>query len=135
MTQKDLRDKDREVLRQIAKGNTDIQEITESTTLENHEVNYCFTKLEDLDLIQVEKPGGRVTRVVNGQKRNFQAPKQAELSEKGVQCLDEFEFGNRLDFKDLSHTELVDKVNDLEREVEELKQSFWLFKKQIQKKL
>jgi len=129
-----LRDKDRAVLHHIQNGRDDIQRITEATTLENHEVNYCFTKLEKLDLIEVEKPDGMVERVVDGQKRVFEAPKKAEIIVGDVDDylddldpLDEYEM--------LSREELSWKVGELEQEVEELSKSLIIIKKQIQDRL
>ncbi|GAB7009039.1 hypothetical protein [Halorubrum trueperi] len=69
-----LRDKDEIVLQAIQQGNNDIQKITETTTLENHEVNYCFTKIEDLNLIHVEKSDGYTTRNINGQNKSSKYP-------------------------------------------------------------
>jgi hypothetical protein len=57
--------------------------VSDSVDRENHEVNYCFTKLAEQDLIRVEKPDGMVERVVDGQPREFQAPKQATLTDRG----------------------------------------------------
>lgn len=132
-----LRDKDRVVLQAIQAGNDDIQEITSETTLENHEVNYCFTKLEDLDLITVEKPDGYTTRVINGQKRTFKAPKKAQLNPQGVQALEE----NQPDkqdleqYENLTHRELVEKVHQLENEIQRLETVIQGFRKQVQKHL
>ena len=81
----ELREKDRVVLNRIQNGEDDVQKLTEATSLENHEVNYCFRKLEKLDLITVEKPEGTVERVIDGQKRVFEAPKQATLTNRGKQ--------------------------------------------------
>ncbi|SDQ40752.1 type IV secretory system conjugative DNA transfer family protein [Natronobacterium texcoconense] len=83
----ELREKDRRVLECIREGKDDVQKITEATCLENHEVNYCFRKLKDLDLVEIEKPEGKVERVIDGQKRVFQAPKKASLTELGYRSL------------------------------------------------
>lgn len=131
MTGEELREKDLEVLRQIADGNNDVQRITSATTLKNHEVNYCFTKLQNLDLIQVEKPSGRVTREINGQKRNFQAPKQAELTDKGRQHLKLSVQVDLNEYENLSHSELVEKIHELERRFEDLERKFEVFRIQV----
>jgi predicted transcriptional regulator len=130
MTQ--LRDKDHAVLHQIHNGNTDIQQITEATTLTNREVNYAFQKLATQDLIQVHKPDGMIERVVNGQKRVFQHPKQAQLTTKGEQSLTEHPPQT---YDDMTHEELVQKVRDLENEVESLRNSLETFREQVQKRL
>ncbi|WP_049937261.1 hypothetical protein [Haloplanus natans] len=131
----EIRDKDHVVLSHIEEGRDDVQKITEETTLENHHVSYSFEKLEDLGLLTVEKPDKMVERVVAGQKRVFQHPKQAELTEKGLQYLEESQSENVTEYEDVSHGELVERVGDLEDQVDQLKESFRLFKKQIQQKL
>lgn len=128
-----LRDKDKAVLNHIKEGRDDIQKITEATTLENHEVNYCFQKLEKLGLIEVEKPDGMVERVVDGQKRVFEAPKRAELTEQGV------EYNERdkkiTSYNKMSQSEIVEKVRVLEDDIEALEEAFQTFKSQIQREL
>lgn len=124
-----LRAKDEAVLRAIKDGNNDIQQVTEATTLENHEANYCFTKLEKLGLIHIEKQDGYTTRIINGQKRTFKAPKQAHLTEIG-RTLDLNE--EDLDqYQNLNHSELVERVYLLESEIEELERSFEVFRRQV----
>ena len=138
MTQRkfeEIRDKDHLVLQHIKKGLNDTQKITAETTLENHHVSYCFEKLEELGLITVEKPDTMIERIVDGQKRVFQHPKQAELTEKGLQYLENSDSEKVTEYEDLSHGELVEKVKAVEEDVKELEEAFKLFKKQIQNKL
>jgi predicted transcriptional regulator len=130
-----IRDKDHVVLQHIEEGREDVQKITSETTLENHHVSYCFEKLEEQGLITVEKPDKMVERVVDGQKRVFQHPKQAELTDKGLQYLEESETDTEIGYEDMTHSKLVEKVNELEREVEDLKEAFRVFKKQIQQRM
>lgn len=128
-----LRDKDSVVLHHIKEGRDDIQKITEATTLENHEVNYCFTKLEKLDLIEVKKPDGRVERVIDGQKRVFEAPKRAEIT---VENIDDYLDNSDPDEHEmLSREELSRKVGELEQEVNDLRQSLSMLKKQTHESL
>jgi predicted transcriptional regulator len=131
----DIRDKDEVVLRHIKDGNDDVQKITQETRLENHHVSYSFEKLEDLGLIAVEKPDRMIERVVDGQKRVFQHPKKAELTEDGVEYLEDSAGDKVTEYEDMSHQELVERVLKLEQEVDDVKEAFNLFKKQIQKKL
>jgi predicted transcriptional regulator len=138
MTEKEfeeIRDKDHVVLQKIEEGLDDVQKITEETTLENHHVSYSFEKLEQQGLITVEKPDQMVERVVDGQKRVFQHPKQAELMDKGLQYLEESESEDVTEYEGLSHDELVERVITVEEDLDELKEAFKLFKKQIQKKI
>jgi len=78
-----LDEKSRTVLRCIAQGKDDTQKITAATSLDKSAVNYRFQKLHDLDLITVEKPDGKVERVIDGRRYVFDAPKQAALTEEG----------------------------------------------------
>jgi predicted transcriptional regulator len=128
--QDQLRPKDQAVLQAVRDGDTDVQRITEATTLENHEVNYCFTKLQQLGLIDIEKRDGYVTRVVNGQERTFQTPKKAHLTDLGREL--ELHNGEEIDhYEDLTHGELVEKVYQLESEIEQLRLTFESFQKQV----
>jgi predicted transcriptional regulator len=129
-----LRDKDRIVLTCINDGKDDVQKITEATTLENHHVTYAFDKLEDHGLIQVEKPDGMVERKINGQKRVFQHPKQAELTEKGRDQLEQ-EDTDLGEYENLTHRELVEKVHELENQIHGLERQLKMFRKQVQQQL
>ena len=129
-----LRDKDHVVLHQINEGNDDVQKITSETTLENHHVTYALEKLEEHGLIQVEKPDGMVERIINGQKRVFQAPKKAELTEKGRKRLEQEE-ADLDSYENLTHRELVEKVRELENQVEGLERQLTMFRKQVLEKL
>jgi predicted transcriptional regulator len=129
-----IRDKDAAILESIRTGEDDIQKITASTTLSNSEVNYSFQKLEDQGLIEVEKPDGMVERVINGTKQVFEAPKKAKLTDQGEQYLNQLE-KDLDDFEDLNHDEAVEKIRELEQEVESLKSSFRVFKKQVKEQL
>lgn len=129
-----IRDKDHVVLQHIKEGREDVQKITAETTLENHHISYSFEKLEELGLITVEKPDRMVERVVNGQKRVFQHPKKAELTEKGNQYIKR-NSGEVSLYEDLNRRELVQKVKKLDKRVESLESSLSTFKKQIQNQL
>lgn len=131
----EIRDKDRLILTQIKHGNNDVQKITEATTLENHHVTYAFEKLEELALLDVSKPSGTVERVIDGQKRVFQHPKQAELTEKGRQYLEHSEEEDLDEYENLSHSELVEKVHRLENRLDELEKTFQVFREQVQRSL
>jgi polyhydroxyalkanoate synthesis regulator phasin len=75
-----------------------------------------------------------VERVIDGQKRVFQAPKQAELTEQGQERLKKVE--EDLDeYENLTHRELVEKVHQLEDQVEDLEGRLSMFRKQVQEKL
>jgi predicted transcriptional regulator len=133
MTKPELRDKEQIILQQVDSGNDDVQKITSETTLENHHVTYAFQKLEELDLLEVSKPEGTVERIINGQKRVFQHPKQAELTDKGKQYLENTDREDLDQYENLSHSELVEKIHRLENRVEELEKKFEVFRDQVQK--
>lgn len=128
-----LRDKDDTVLHCIQDGQRDVQQITETTTLSNSEVNYSFDKLEDFGLIAVEKPDGMVDRVVNGQRQVFEAPKQASLTDRGRSYLASTVPGKR--YQDMSREELVKRVHEIEEDVSDLEEAFEAFRKQVRQKL
>jgi predicted transcriptional regulator len=130
-----IRDKDHVVLQHIKEGQDDVQKITAETTLENHHVSYCFEKLEQQGLITVDKPDRMVERVVDGQKRVFQHPKKAELTEKGEEYLENAEQEATEMYEDMSHREVVNKLHDLEDEVARLQDAFEAFRKQVQQKI
>jgi predicted transcriptional regulator len=134
MTEPELRDKEHLILQQIQRGNNDVQKITSQTTLENHHVTYAFQKLENLQLVEVSKPDGRVERIIDGQKRVFQHPKQAELTQQGEQYLEHTEPQKIDEYENLTHRELVKRVNTLEKEIEDLTKSFQVFKNQVKKR-
>lgn len=130
-----LRDTDRVVLQCIQKGQNDVQKITAETTLENHHVSYSFEKLENYEMVTVNKPDGMVERVIDGQKRVFQAPTEARLTKKGKQFLEE-QVDEDLDrYEDMSRKELIERVKQLEEQVDELEQKFEVFQKQVKKSL
>ena len=131
MTDHELRDKEHVILQQIQSGNNDVQKITSATTLENHHVTYAFEKLEEVGLLTVSKPEGTVERVIDGQKRVFQHPKQAELTEQGEQYLEREDLEDVEMYEDLSHRELVEKVHELEEQIEELENKFEVFRNQV----
>jgi len=130
-----LRNKDKAVLQAIQEGHDDTQKIKSETTLENHEIRYSLDKLEDLGLVELEQPDGMVERVVDGQKRVFQAPTQAELTRDGENRVRELDSEDSDQYKDLTHSELVKKVHQLESHLEKLHQKFETFQKQVQQRL
>ena len=130
-----LRDIDQAVLHAIQEGHNDTQKITQQTTLKTHRVRYSLKKLEQLGLITVEQPDQMVERVVDGQKRVFQHPKKAELTDKGRRTLRESDQEDLEAYQNLTHKELVKKVNHLETEIQTLKNSMEAFRKQVQEHL
>jgi len=131
----ELRDKDLAVLRAISDGHDDTQKVKSETTLENHEIRYSLDKLENLGLVELEQPDGMVERVVNGQKRVFQAPTRAKLTEYGENQVAELDTEATDRYEDMTHNELVKKLYDLESQIETLHKQFETFQKQVQKRL
>lgn len=129
-----VREKDAAVLGCIENGENDIQLITSATTLSNSEVNYSFRKLENLELIEVEKPEGTVDRVVNGTRQVFEAPKQAVLTELGERYLHQAETDAE-NYHSLDKEDLTEKVRELETQVEDLQTQLKMFQSQVQEKL
>lgn len=127
-----LRDIDQTILHHIQNGHNDTQKITSKTTIKTHRVRYSLEKLQQQGLITVEQPDQMVERVVDGQKRVFQHPKQAQLTEKGEDYLESADREDLDEYENLSHKELVKMAHRLEKQVEELEQSFEIFRKQVQ---
>lgn len=129
-----VREKDHAVLQCLSEGQNTTRSIREETTLSNRDVNHCFDKLEGLGLIETQTPDGRVTEVIDGQKRNFKAPRQAWLTERGVAY---FEWAPREQtrYREMTHEELVERIRELEREVEALHNAFEAFRQQIVREL
>lgn len=130
----ELREKDRTVLKRIQAGDDDVQKITSSTILSNSEVNYCFRKLHDLDLIEVEKPDGMVERTIDGTVQVFEAPKKATLTSEAMD-LEHADVQESDQYHDLSREDLIQKLHQVEDRVDELEQSFETFRKQVQQRL
>ena len=130
-----IREKDYAVLNCIRDGQNDVQLITEATMLNNSEVNYCFRKLSGMGLIKVQEQEGMVERVIDGTTQVFQAPKQATLTENAQTYLERSieDRGDR--YRTLDHEQLVERVHELEAEVEALNQRMEIFRKQVSEQL
>ena len=130
-----IREKDHAVLNCIRDGQNDVQLITEATMLNNSEVNYCFRKLSGMGLIEVQEQEGMVERVIDGTTQVFQAPKQATLTENAQAYLERSteDCGDR--YRALDHEQLVERVHELEAEVEALNQRMEIFRKQVSEQL
>lgn len=109
------------ILQAIANGATDTFEIGNATTLSNRAINYRLDdkdpNLDDRGLVAVEHVDGRVTREDNGQRREFDAPKQVQLTERGRTLLQK---AARIEHhRSMDHEALVEKVLELEKQVDE----------------
>ncbi|RKD95639.1 hypothetical protein [Halopiger aswanensis] len=124
-----LREEDIDVLVEISHGK-DLQEITSTTVYDNGQVNHCFRKLEELDLIQVDRPDGYTTRSVNGQKRTFRTPKRGTLTNKGEEVVSDLE-RDRERYESWSREELVREVQELKQQLNEFETRFQTFKEQV----
>lgn len=129
-----VREKDHSVLACIREGHNTTRKIRETTTLSNREVNHCFDKLEGFGLIETQTPDGRVTEVIDGQTRNFKAPRQAWLTEQGAAYFEWFT-REQTRYRNMTHDELVERVRELEREVEALHNAFEAFRQQVAREL
>jgi predicted transcriptional regulator len=131
----ELRDIDQTILHHIQNGHNDTQKITSKTTIKTHRVRYSLEKLQQQGLITVEQPDQMVERVVDGQKRVFQHPKQAQLTDKGHQYLKQSDKEDLKTYQDMSHKELVKNFRELDKKVDQLERSMKAFRRQIQGKL
>lgn len=130
MTPDNLRERDITVLRCIRDGKNDVFEIRKATTLSNREVNYAITKLEQQELIEVFRPDGRIEREVDGQPKEFKAPKHATIIEHGLMTLKETDFDDER-VQDMSRGELVKRVRELEERMDEMERGFESFRQQV----
>jgi len=130
-----LREIDQIVLQKVAEGADTTHKISEVTTFETHQVRYSLKKLNGLGLLKLEKQDGTVERIVDGQRRVFQSPLQGKLTDKGRQYVEEVEQENAGRYEDLSHSELVEKVQSLEDRVDRLEQTIDALRRQLLKKL
>lgn len=129
-----LREKDLTVLQCIQEDHADTRRIREATTLSNRDVHYCFDKLEDRDLIKTYTPEGRTTEIVEGQKRNFKQPRQANLTELGLSYLHQNEH-EQTAYREMSQNELIERVHRLEEEISDFQEQFQSMRKQVLKRL
>jgi len=129
-----VRDQDHAVLECIHDGQDDTRQIREATTLANHTVNHALDRLEDRGLIETHTPDGRVTQIIDGQKRNFKAPRQAQLTDHGREYLAQTD-RDQTKYRGMTHDEVVERVQDLEQEIESLQNAFETFRQQVLKKL
>lgn len=135
-TLSNVREKDSAVLACIRDGRTDTRQIRDATTLSNRDVNYCFDKLEELGLIETETPAGRITTVVDGQKRNFKRPRQATLTEQGVTyCAQADHRESMTQYEALTREELVEELHAHDRRIEQLETTVRLLRDQIHQAL
>lgn len=129
-----VREKDHAVLRCIRDGHDTTRAIRDATTLSNREVHYSLDKLQELELIETETPDGRVTEVIDGRERTFDAPRQAALTDQGVTYVTHTG-QEHTRYHERSHRELVERVYELEEEVEALRSSLETFRQQVSDRL
>lgn len=127
-------DRDYTVLQCIHDGKDDTRQIREATTIANHNVNHALDRLEERDLIITYTPDGRVTEVIDGQKRNFKAPRHATLTEQGQAYLGQADH-DLTPYRGMTHDELVEQVRELDQRVEDLEAAFEAFRQQVLQKL
>lgn len=129
-----VREKDHAVLACIRNGQNNTRQIREATTLSNRDVNYALDKLEDIGLIATKTPEGRVTEIVDGQKRNFKAPREARLTDTGAGYLTETD-DELTRYQKMSYDEILEQVYDLEQRVTHIEAAFDAFRQQMVSKL
>jgi hypothetical protein len=74
-----------------------------------------------------------VERVVNGQKRVFEHPKRAEITEMGENKL-KSQPDNDM-YENMDRIEMVERIRALESRVSDLEQELELFRQQVSQKL
>lgn len=129
-----VRDEDHDVLVCIRRGDSDVRSINEETALTQRQINYAFEKLQELGLIDVHRPEGYTTQVINGQKRRFRKPKQAMLTENGLEYFQHRDTA-QLRYENMDKSELVRLTKENEEAINDLKKSFAAFRQQVLRKL
>lgn len=121
-----LRDKDLAVLQAIHNGASTTSEIKEETTLTLREINYSINEysLEQLNLIEVERPEGREQKEIDGSQRTIWKPKQVQLTDQGLQKITQHETDNAAKYEDMSRRELIEQVQELENRLNRLETVF-----------
>ena len=74
-------------------------------------------------------------RTIEGQKRVFQTPWQASLTDKGLNHLKKADKVEIEAYENMSHDELIEKVHQLENQITGLEKKMQMFQKQIIQKL
>lgn len=129
-----IREKDHAVLTCIRDKEDDTREIREATTLSNRDINYALNKLEGLGLIETKTPEGRVNEIVDGQKRDFKAPRRARLTDAGIEYLTTAD-REQTRYQEMTHDELVERVRELDQRVASVESAFEVFRQQVLRKL
>ncbi|QIB75398.1 hypothetical protein G3I44_14505 [Halogeometricum borinquense] len=133
-----LTDTDLAVLAQIRDGHDTSTAIREQSTLDQKKVQYRLNKLEDHGHITTETPDRWVVAEYDGNERRHRAPKQAELTDKGLAALIEDE--ERTEeaaeaYEGYTRDELVATVKDLEETVDRLEARQASFERQVRQLL
>lgn len=127
-----VRPEDHAILVCIRNGDNDVYRINRETALTRSQINYAFKKLSELGLICVFRPDGYTQEYLEGQKRVFQKPKEASLTERGVEY---FEWSARNadlgTLRNLDREELVQQVRENQQAVAELRRAFQIFSEQV----
>lgn len=107
------------VLRHISEGHNNTRALRRNTDLTRRQIEYrLFEKLPNRDLIETYQPDGRVEEIIDGQKRNFRAPKHGRITEEGEQVLAATETSEPT--RNNEDTDLIAKINQVESELQEL---------------
>lgn len=137
MTNDKLRDKDIAILQAIHEGAETTSEIREATTLTTREINYSINEysLEQLNLIEVNRPEGREWQETNGEKRYIWKPKQLQLTDHGLQKLAQLENGQSDRYEDMSKRELIEQVQELEQRMDRFEKVFKDFRSKVMERI
>jgi hypothetical protein len=132
----DLRDKDIAVLQAIHNGAEDTSEIREATTLTNREINYSINEksLEQLGLINVERPNGREQRNINGRETTTWKAKRITITDKGIQHLAN-NTPEKTGYENHSKRELIQRIEELETRLERLETEYKNFRTKVMERI
>lgn len=126
------------ILQAVHEGHDDTMKIREATTLDNRSINHHLVEkegnLEERGLVDIHRPDGPERREVNGHTQYLPyAPKRIVLSEKGQAVLREAEQVEN--YLDMTRKELVQRVRELEKDIENLETRFDVFRRQVRERI
>lgn len=131
-----LRDKDIAILQAIHDGAGNTSEIKQSTTLTLREINYSLTEksLEDMGLVDIERPEGRAWQKIGDHEKYVFKPKEVKLTDEGLQTL-AHRSKHYARFGDVSKRELVERIQELENRQDRLETVVRDFREKVMAKL
>lgn len=112
-------------------------DLREALRCDRNQVNYRLRKLEELAFISLRRFTNRVQESVDGRRRDYIRPKEAELTEDGVAYLawDSQQHDDEADERDLRPGELASRLSDVEDRLTTLEIAFDVLNRQLEREI